>query len=114
MSGLYGNEVEDRKTTMAFLENSGFGRSDAEEMSAGLFEAQSVTCQLRALSEVITEEKVDRIDLLKIDVEKAEKDVLDGIHESDWPKITQVVPKCTTWPVVSRSYKATSKAADSR
>ncbi|CAN0151235.1 unnamed protein product, partial [Ectocarpus sp. 13 AM-2016] len=34
---------------------------------------------------------VDKIDLLKIDVEGAELDVLLGIEQQDWPKIKQVV-----------------------
>jgi hypothetical protein len=34
---------------------------------------------------------VQRIDLLKVDVEKSELDVLLGIEGQDWPKIKQVV-----------------------
>jgi len=34
---------------------------------------------------------VERIDLLKVDVEKSELDVLLGIEGQDWPKIKQVV-----------------------
>ena len=30
------------------------------------------------------------VDLLKVDVERAEKEVLEGILPSDWPKIRQV------------------------
>jgi hypothetical protein len=48
-------------------------------------------CEMRTLSEVISEYGVDRIDLLKVDVEKAELDVLNGIDGKDWPKIRQVV-----------------------
>jgi FkbM family methyltransferase len=48
-------------------------------------------CQMRTLSEVISEYGVGRIDLLKVDVEKAELDVLNGITGEDWPKIQQVV-----------------------
>jgi hypothetical protein len=46
---------------------------------------------MRTLSEVIAEYGVGRIDLLKVDVEKAELDVLNGIAGEDWPKIQQVV-----------------------
>ena len=48
-------------------------------------------CEMRTLSGVIAEYGVDRIDLLKVDVEKAELDVLNGIDDKDWPKIRQVV-----------------------
>jgi acyl carrier protein len=40
---------------------------------------------------VIRENGVERIDLLKIDAEKCEQEVLDGIDESDWAKIRQCV-----------------------
>jgi hypothetical protein len=36
-------------------------------------------------------ESVERIDLLKVDVEKTGLDVLDGIEEGDWPRIRQLV-----------------------
>jgi FkbM family methyltransferase len=55
------------------------------------FQLKQVTCQLRTLSEVIREHNVQRIDLLKVDVEKSELDVLLGIEEQDWQKIKQVV-----------------------
>jgi hypothetical protein len=32
-----------------------------------------------------------RIDLLKIDVERAELDILRGIKDDDWPKVRQLV-----------------------
>jgi FkbM family methyltransferase len=48
-------------------------------------------CEMRTLSEVISEHGIDRIDLLKVDVEKAELDVLHGIDGKDWQKIQQVV-----------------------
>ena len=50
-----------------------------------------VNCQLNTLSNVLRERAIDHIDLLKIDVEKAELDVLNGIADDDWPKIRQVV-----------------------
>jgi FkbM family methyltransferase len=55
------------------------------------FEGEQVSCRLRTLSEVVREERVERIDLLKVDVEKGEWDVLAGIDPSDWARIRQVV-----------------------
>lgn len=52
---------------------------------------EPVTCQMRTLSQFVTEIDIGRIDLLKIDVEKAELDVLLGIEDEDWSKIRQVV-----------------------
>ncbi|MBV9386759.1 MAG: FkbM family methyltransferase [Chroococcidiopsidaceae cyanobacterium CP_BM_ER_R8_30] len=52
---------------------------------------EQVTCQLKTISEVIREHGIQQIDLLKIDVERAELDVLLGIEASDWSKIKQIV-----------------------
>eukprot|EP00005_Dracoamoeba_jomungandri_P002233 CAMPEP_0174257806 /NCGR_PEP_ID=MMETSP0439-20130205/6914_1 /TAXON_ID=0 /ORGANISM="Stereomyxa ramosa, Strain Chinc5" /LENGTH=293 /DNA_ID=CAMNT_0015341067 /DNA_START=382 /DNA_END=1263 /DNA_ORIENTATION=- len=52
-------------------------------------------CQLRPLSDVIDElqetNQIEKIHLLKIDVEKAELEVLEGIRQDHWPLIDQVV-----------------------
>ncbi|KAF5843524.1 S-adenosyl-L-methionine-dependent methyltransferase [Dunaliella salina] len=42
------------------------------------------------LSGVIQEHGLERIDLLKVDVERAELQVLGGIMDQDWPRIRQV------------------------
>lgn len=55
------------------------------------FQAKQVTCQLRTLSEVIHEQNIQQIDLLKVNVEKSELDVLLGIEKDDWRKIKQIV-----------------------
>ena len=52
---------------------------------------QTIRCQLRTVSDVISEYRIPRIDLLKIDVEGSEMDVIAGIGERDWPKVQQVV-----------------------
>ena len=62
-----------------------------DELVRERMEAQQFTRPLRALSQVIAEHDVQRIDLLKIDAEGSELDVLGGIDEADWPKIQQVV-----------------------
>ncbi|HWK03652.1 MAG TPA: amino acid adenylation domain-containing protein [Puia sp.] len=47
--------------------------------------------RLYRLSDIIRENKIDSIHLLKIDVEKSEYEVLCGIEDQDWDKIGQVV-----------------------
>src|SRR5439155_1315351 len=47
--------------------------------------------RLRTLSSIIAEEGIERIDLLKVNVEKSELDVLRGLDPEDWPKIRQAV-----------------------
>ncbi len=48
-------------------------------------------CRLRTLSEIVDEQRVAQIDLLKVDVEKSEREVLAGIREEHWGIIRQVV-----------------------
>ena len=52
---------------------------------------EKIVCQLKTLSQIIREENLECIDLLKIDVEKSEADVLAGIAPDDWKKIRQIV-----------------------
>ncbi len=44
-----------------------------------------------SVSAIIREHRLDRIDLLKIDVERSEWEVLAGIADDDWPIIAQIV-----------------------
>jgi FkbM family methyltransferase len=55
------------------------------------FQIERVTCQLRTVSDIVREHDIQRIDLLKVDVEKSELDMFLGIEEQDWPKLKQVV-----------------------
>ena len=52
---------------------------------------QRFPIRLRRLSTVIAEQAIDRVDLLKIDVEGAEFDVLAGLSDNDWERIRQFV-----------------------
>jgi FkbM family methyltransferase len=56
-----------------------------------IFQVKKVNCQLRRLSDVIRENNISWIDLLKIDVERSELEVLMGIDCQDWFKINQIV-----------------------
>lgn len=47
--------------------------------------------RIRRLSDVLDEEGIDAIDLLKVDVEGGELDVLAGIADEHWPRIRQIV-----------------------
>ena len=46
---------------------------------------------MQTLSQFVGEHAIERIDLPKIDAEKAELEILRGIGAQDWPKIQQVV-----------------------
>jgi len=99
MSSFYGDVDEEKQILQRVIENQ--DARGVEGMTSVLdhqddlldyrFESSTFTCPLRPLSHVIQERGVERVDLLKIDVQKAEHEVLHGISERDWPKIQQVV-----------------------
>ena len=91
-SGFYADAAADERVTRAFMSNQSevLGRY-ADELLEERFRSQTFDCPLRTLSSVIHEHHVERIDLLKIDVEKSEWDVLRGLDEADWGKVWQVV-----------------------
>ena len=92
MSGAHTDVTEDESLMRTTLQN--YGGEIAENVDAilsGRFEQVRFQCEIRTLSEVIAETGVDRIDLLKIDVEKSEWGVLQGIKSQDWDKIDQIV-----------------------
>ncbi|HWS85807.1 MAG TPA: amino acid adenylation domain-containing protein [Pyrinomonadaceae bacterium] len=101
MSGLsdYARAADDADVVKRYMRNqqrggaAGMGAllEHADELLAGRFEGQPFRSRLRRLSEVIREEGVQTIDLLKVDVQRAELDVLRGIDDEDWPRIRQVV-----------------------
>ncbi len=56
-----------------------------------LMKMKKCRCQLVTVSEIIDQHDVQRIDLLKVDVEGQEHEVLKGIRSEHWPMIQQVV-----------------------
>jgi amino acid adenylation domain-containing protein/FkbM family methyltransferase len=62
-----------------------------DEVLAERFAGVRRRCRVRPLSDVIDELGVTGIDLLKIDVQRAEQDVLAGIADRHWPLIRQIV-----------------------
>ncbi len=92
MSGRYTDELEDSEITRAFMSNQDARlNAYADELLEGRFQKETYECQLRTISNVIREQGIECIDLLKIDAEKSELDVVHGIAEGDWEKIKQVV-----------------------
>ena len=92
MSGVYADSAADESMTRAFVQNQDaeLGRY-ADELLEGRFKTETFDCELKTLSDVIREQQIEQIDLLKVDVEKSELDVLQGIAGDDWKKIRQIV-----------------------
>jgi amino acid adenylation domain-containing protein/FkbM family methyltransferase len=99
MSGRFASvqdEIETARTFMLNRERSqdngdGLSRHQVEEIVQERLNTELYTCLVKTFSQVMQENGIEAIDLLKIDVEKGELDVLAGIEEEDWPKIKQVV-----------------------
>ena len=95
LSGRYADPAEERATVAAFLRNrrrdEGIAEETLQTVVAEHLDSEQVVCELRTLSQVIAAEGVERIDLLKVDVEKSELEVLEGIAAPDWAKIAQLV-----------------------
>lgn len=63
----------------------------ATRLLRALNETRAVPCHFRRLSDAVFRERgVERVALLKIDVEGAELAVLRGVDAADWPKVQQV------------------------
>ena len=98
ISGRFADGAEERQTVKTFLlaqqEGSAgmsLGQSEIEELLEERLTSVPFSCPMKTLSQVIRENQVDHIDLLKIDVEKSELDVMTGIEDAHWPLIRQVV-----------------------
>lgn len=98
LSGQYA-DATDRDAVKAFLArqrelgriDEEFTDLDLEDLVDHRLTPERFMCELRTLSEVIDAEEIERVDLLKVDVEKAELDVLLGIEPRHWDRIDQVV-----------------------
>jgi len=98
LSGFYADAATEREVVRSYVFNQQATSGNDPQFAAAVGEliddrlhAKTISAQLRTLSGVIAAEGIDRIDLLKINVEKSELDVLLGLSPGDWPKIRQVV-----------------------
>jgi len=99
MSSFYADKKEEMDVLTAIMKNQqrqgmdGMDRvlEHTEELLEERFRGKEFNCQLRRLSDIIEECKIDHISLLKIDVQKSELDVIEGVNGKDWNKISQVV-----------------------
>ena len=61
------------------------------ELTAARLRPRTHESRLTSVSDIIRENQINKIDLLKIDAEKSELDIIKGIEDQDWPKINQIV-----------------------
>ncbi|MFB2976305.1 amino acid adenylation domain-containing protein, partial [Microseira sp. BLCC-F43] len=99
ISGCYANSKDEQEVIKLSLLNqqqiaaneTAISNEEMNDLLTERLQSQDFSCPLKTISEVIRENGITQIDLLKIDVEKSELDVLAGIQEDDWQKIRQIV-----------------------
>ncbi|WP_220634946.1 amino acid adenylation domain-containing protein [Georgfuchsia toluolica] len=98
LSGFYADAATEQDVVKNYVLNQSDESLNNETWTQEISEliddklkTKTVSTQLRTLSSIIADEGIDRIDLLKVNVEKSELDVLMGISPDDWPKIRQLV-----------------------
>jgi len=101
LSGRTANSAGDKEDTKAIVtdwirnaarenEQDLLPQSQLDELLNEYLRGEIYSCSVKTLSDVIREHDVERIDLLKIDVEGSEFDVLSGIQGADWRRIKQI------------------------
>jgi FkbM family methyltransferase len=99
MSSFHADEAEERSALRAVfqaeLRRGAPGLEQLLKHEEDLLEQrlkrETFTCRLRTLSDVIQETGVECVDLVKIDVQKCELEVLEGVREEHWPLLRQLV-----------------------
>ena len=97
-SSFHADEHEDRASVQAVVRNvlqhespDAVLDADISELTADRLRAEAIECPLTSISDIIRENRIERIHLLKIDAEKSELGILRGIDEAHWPLIEQIV-----------------------
>jgi FkbM family methyltransferase len=99
MSSFHADEAEERQVLKSIVRNQFASdqtgmcevMESVDEILDLRMKSVKFECQIRTVSEIIRENGVDRIDLMKIDVQKCERAVLEGIDQEHWPRIRQIV-----------------------
>ncbi|MHA4812705.1 FkbM family methyltransferase, partial [Flavitalea flava] len=94
VSGISEDRAQVQEVVRSYIEQTepeGPDRSEIDALLAVKLVNRRIRCEARTLSEMIAEEGLDRIDLLKIDTENSEHLVLAGLAEGDWEKIERVI-----------------------
>jgi amino acid adenylation domain-containing protein/FkbM family methyltransferase len=96
LSGFHGDRQADLAVVREYVQQQSPGAPPLlddglmAELLVERFEERRLSLPVTTLSDVIREHRVQRIDLLKINVEKSEADVLAGIEDAHWPLVAQV------------------------
>ncbi|MEO7533278.1 MAG: amino acid adenylation domain-containing protein, partial [Ferruginibacter sp.] len=94
VSGISEDITEVREVVKSYIKNSQADEFLTEEIDSMLevkLESKRINVHAKTVSQIIAEENIEKIDLLKIDVENSEHHVINGIAEEDWDKIGSII-----------------------
>ncbi|MFT5822329.1 MAG: amino acid adenylation domain-containing protein/FkbM family methyltransferase [Crocinitomix sp.] len=97
LSGRHAENNDVKDTVRRFIGNTlasdeeGITDEQMEDLLNNRLLSKKYTCKLATLSQIIEENAIAHIDLLKVDVENAEMDIINGILAEDWQKIDQII-----------------------
>lgn len=99
-SGFHSDVSEDKEAISAVVRNvltrnapAGYNslENSVTELTAERLRHQTYRSQLISVSDIIRENQIKKINLLKIDAEKSELEIINGIEDAHWPLIDQLV-----------------------
>jgi amino acid adenylation domain-containing protein/non-ribosomal peptide synthase protein (TIGR01720 family)/FkbM family methyltransferase len=94
VSGISEDREKVREAVRSYIQATDKAHNTVSDIDSVLdvrLESKKIKCKTKSVSQVIAEEGIERIDLLKIDVENSEHLVIGGIEESDWSKIGCII-----------------------
>ncbi|BBH67842.1 hypothetical protein ACTI_45270 [Actinoplanes sp. OR16] len=90
-STLYADEADEAGNREAFFANTGTDPATREAIRSLQAVSQQTSVPVTTLTGVLGGGDIDEVALLKIDVERGELAVLDGLDESCWPRIRRIL-----------------------
>jgi 31-O-methyltransferase len=91
MATLYPDPDDDQQNLEALLINSQLTEAAKDGIRMGVKTLEHSTVEVTTVTDIVAENGIDGVGLLKVDAERAESAVLDGISEDVWPRIAQAV-----------------------
>ena len=109
-SGFHSDEGRDRAAIQQVIENAlrdaAVAPPDAAlhagQLAAGRLQRISLECRLTTVSEIVRDNHLAKVDLLKIDAERSELEILAGIADEDWTRIEQIVLEVHDQPTLEQ------------
>ncbi len=91
LSTLHLDAADERRNIDTVMSNVGSPELAGESMQGLVRTKEELDVRVTTLTEIARQHRLDVLDLLKIDVERGELDVLNGIDDEMWPRIRRIV-----------------------